>query len=147
VANIGQIKAKSKPFDNPRKRWPRKKLPDERALVNALIQQMKINTPYNFYYFIDRDSGQVRNTKSPWDFHLMRNGITKYYEAKVEDGELRPHQRLSRKEITLAGGYYGVPRFRNVKSLLDCDVYLEAEEKPTKKFRLASATFAHLFDH
>lgn len=137
---------KLKPFDE-RKKRKAKKLPDERALVNILIRQMKINTPYNFYYFIDRDTGQVRNTKSPWDFQLMRNGITRYFEAKVEDGELRPAQKMARKEITLAGGYYGVPRFRNVKGPLDCDVYLEAEEKKTKKFRIATATFSDLFSH
>jgi hypothetical protein len=138
-----------KPFDAPRK--PRKKagekLPEERDLVNQLIQQLKINTRFPFYYFIDRDSGQMRSTKSPWDFQLSWHGFIRYFEAKVEDGKLRPAQVMAKKEIEMSGGYYGIPRFRNVKSLTDCEIHLEAEGKKTKIFRMATVTFTDLFTH
>lgn len=135
---------KLKPFDAPRKRKV-KKLPTERELVNVLLREIKINTPYPVYIFIDRDSGQMRNTKSGWDFLLSAKGFTYFCEAKIENAPLRPFQILTKREIDFAATPYFTVRFKNIKSLFDCDIFIEYPALwncHPAIFRMASISFS-----
>lgn len=135
---------KLKPFDERKKRKV-KKLPTERELVNTLLRQIKINTPFPVYIFVDRDSGQVRNTKSGWDFLISAKGLTFFCEAKIENAPLRPFQALTKREIDFAGSSFFTVRFKDVKSLTDCVVsvtYPDAWGEYAKVFRMASASFS-----
>lgn len=107
------------------KRAKKPKPVGERDLVNVLLRSLKINTPYPFYIFVDRDSGQERHTKSGWDFLLAARGLVRFVEAKKEMNSLTTFQQVTKREIEHAECKCLTLRFVNVRSLTDFDVLFE----------------------
>lgn len=88
----------------------KKKLLNERQLVNLLIKALKKNSP-GIYIHVDRDSGNMRHTSSGWDFLAVWEGRTVFCECKIGNGKLTDWQQLTETEIGLAGGDFKVLRF------------------------------------
>lgn len=82
----------------------------ERALVNQMIKTLKKNSP-NVYVHVDRDSGGLRHTASGWDFLIVYEGKTVFFECKVDKGKLSEWQKFVRIDIQKARGRYKVLRF------------------------------------
>ena len=83
----------------------------ERKAVNALLTALKKKKKSDLYIFVDRDAGEMRHTKSPWDFLLARGPYVVFVEAKVGAGKLEEWQEYARLEVKAAGGQYVVARF------------------------------------
>jgi len=79
----------------------KKKLLNERQLVNLLVKALKKNSP-GIYIHVDRDSGNMRHTSSGWDFLAAMNGRVVFCECKVSktnSGKLTDWQKYTRLEI------------------------------------------------
>lgn len=83
----------------------------ERNAVNHLIKILKKKKKSDVYFFVDRDSGQMRHTSSGWDFLIARGPYCVFVEAKVGPGKLTEYQEFTRLEVKAAGGQYVIARF------------------------------------
>lgn len=90
---------------------PKPKDVRERTAVNDLIKSLKKKKKSDVYIFVDRDAGEIRHTKSGWDFLIARGPYCVFVEAKVGAGKLEEYQEFTRVEIKAAGGRYLVARF------------------------------------
>jgi hypothetical protein len=102
--NVAERAAAKKPNANEQRKA-------ERKAVNALLNALRKKYKSQLYIFVDRDAGEMRHTKSPWDFLLARGPYVVFVEAKVGAGRLEEWQEYSQAEVKAAGGRYLVARF------------------------------------